>query len=43
MSTCADGIDDGEEFSSDVADGDAVMFMQLMSVVVVNFCKVRFV
>jgi hypothetical protein len=39
LATSADDVDDGEEFSSDVTNGYAVMFMQLMPVVMVNFCK----
>jgi hypothetical protein len=30
-------LDDGEEFSCDMTDGHAVMFVHLMSVMVVNF------
>ena len=43
MATSADGVDDGQEFSSDMTNGDAVMFMQFVPVVVVNFCKAGFV
>jgi hypothetical protein len=32
----ADGIDDAEKFSSDVTNGYAAMFIQLMSVATVN-------
>ena len=43
MATSTDGVNDGEEFSSNVTNGYAVMFMHLMSVAVVNFCKARLV
>ena len=43
MAMCTDGIDDGEEFSSEVTNSDAVMFMHLIPVAVVNLCKVGFV
>jgi hypothetical protein len=36
LATRADGIDDAEKFSSDVTNGYAVMFIQLMSVATVN-------
>ena len=41
MAACTDGIDDGEEFSSDMTKGYAVMFIELMSVAVVNFGEAR--
>ena len=43
LATSTDGIDDGEEFSCDMTDGHAVTFVHLMSVMVVNFGKARFV
>ena len=43
MAVSADGVGDGQEFSSEVTNGDAVMFMQFVPVVVVNFCKAGFV
>jgi len=43
LATSTVGVNDGQEFSSDVTNGYAVMFMHLMSVAVVNFCKARLV
>ncbi|MBV8968721.1 MAG: hypothetical protein JO331_06615 [Verrucomicrobia bacterium] len=43
LTTSTDGIDDSEEFSCNMTDGHAVMVMQLMSVMVVNFGQARLV
>jgi hypothetical protein len=41
LASGANGIDDAEEFSCDVTDGHAMMFVHLLSMAVIDFCKVR--